>query len=387
MIMQISEWEFQGRINRIQKMMNEKKLDVIVVHSNEADPANVRYLSDYWPIFETAGIVIPQEGEAILLIGPESETFAHDRSKIRKVRKLIEYRESAEPEYPEVPVSTFEEVFKKVMEGRIIKKLGIVGYSIMSLPVYEGIKRALPKAMIVKADDIIRGLRTIKSSNEIALQREAFRISEIAMEEVIQKIKLGMTELQVVGIAQESIYKSGAEYEGHPLYVLAGRNSTHAISRPTHRVLKKGDFVQLSIGARVGGYSSSIGRPICLGKMSDKMKVMVKVGLVAHEETIRIIKAGVIAKDIAKKFFEFIKSKGFEDNLLYGPCHGLGIMEVEPPWIETSSDYSLKENMTFQVDTFLHSQEFGVRWEDGIKVTKEGVEEYSTKRKEIIEIL
>jgi hypothetical protein len=51
-------------------------LDAIVVHSNEADPGNVRYSSDYWPVFESAGVVVPRDGEPILLVGPESETYA-----------------------------------------------------------------------------------------------------------------------------------------------------------------------------------------------------------------------------------------------------------------------------------------------------------------------
>jgi hypothetical protein len=42
--------------------------------------------------------------------------------------------------------------------------------------------------------------------------------------------------------------------------------------------------------------------------------------------------------------------------------------------------------MTFEVDIFLYTKDFGLRWEDGVRVIKDGVEEYSSKRKEIIEI-
>lgn len=385
-MLEIPKEEFERRIKRLQERMAEEELDVVIAHSNEADPANVRYLSDFWPVFETAGVVIPREGEPVLLVGPECETFALSRSKINKVKKLIEYRESAEPEYPGVPISTFEEVFREVTNGKKIEKVGLIGYAIMPLPVYEGIKKALPNASIVKADSIIRELRSIKSENEVILQREAFRISEIALEEVLNKIKPGMTELQVVGIVQEAIYKNGAEYEGFPVYVLSGKNTAFAICRPSHKVLEKGDLVQLDIGARVGGYSSSIGRPIFLGKMPSEVRRLVEVGLEAEEEIIRSIKAGLEAKEIAKRYYDFVKGKGFGENILYGPCHGLGLLETEYPWIELNSDYILKENMTFEVDIFLYTKTFGLRWEDGIRVTRDGVEEYSKKRREIIEI-
>ena len=31
-----------------------------------------------------------------------------------------------------------------------------------------------------------------------------------------------------------------------------------------------------------------------------------------------------------------------------------------------------KENMTFQVDTFFQDKDFGLRWENGVRVTKTG---------------
>ena len=139
--MKISDREFKERIERVQEGIKREGLDGVIVHSDEADFANVRYLSDYWPVFETAGIFVPDEGWPILLIGPESEDFAITRSKIKKIKKLIEYRESAEPEYPEIKVSNFKEVFSEGMSGRPIKRLGIVGYGILPLSIYESIKK------------------------------------------------------------------------------------------------------------------------------------------------------------------------------------------------------------------------------------------------------
>ena len=48
------------------------------------------------------------------------------------------------------------------------------------------------------------------------------------------------------------------------------------------------------------------------------------------------------------------------------------MIEVEAPWCETSSTYDLQSNMTFQIDTFISSDTFGVRWEKGIAVTDSG---------------
>ncbi len=383
---EILQDEFDQRIRKIQEEMTKVNLDVVLVQSNEADFANVRYLSDYWPIFEQAGVIVPQRGEAILLIGPESETFARDRSRIKKIRKILQYRESAEPDYPDIVISSFEEVLKEACGGRAINRLGIIGYSIMPLPVYEEIKRALPRIEIVQADELMFGMRVIKSENEVILLREASHISEIALEQVLNIIKPGMSELQVVGIAQKAIYDNGAEYEGMPQYVLSGKNTTHAISRSSHKTIQKNELVQLNISARVGGYSSSIGRPVFLGKMPPEMKKIVQIGLDAHRKTRDLIRAQVMASEVVKGFYDFVDSKGYRKNVLYGPCHGIGLMEVERPWMELNSEYLLEENMTFQVDTFMHTEEYGFRWENGVRVTKDGVEYFSDKFMQLLEI-
>lgn len=378
--------EFQARWRRVQERVRAKGLDVLVAHSNEADFANVRYLSDYWPIFETAGVVVPAVGEPALIIGPESQTYAEDRSRIRKIYKMVAYRESAEPEYPGVRVDTFASVFADMLRGQAPRKIGLAGYQIFPLPIYEEIRAAAPAAAIIKSDDVITEERIIKSPLEMAMLKEAFRISELAMNKALAEIRPGMTELQLVGIIQNEMYANGAEYEGHPTYVLAGKHSNHAIGRPGHQKLEQGKLIQLNIGARYAGYSSSIGCPVCLGKMDADTRRIVQAGLDLHFKTREWMKAGVPANDIVRKFFEYAEKIDVRQYALYGPCHGLGMMEVEQPWMEKHSDYILRENMTFQVDTFLYTPQFGLRWETGVAVEKDGVEPFSDRIKGLIEL-
>lgn len=63
-------------------------------------------------------------------------------------------------------------------------------------------------------------------------------------------------------------------------------------------------------------------------------------------------------------------------------------MEGEAPWIETTSDYLLEENMTFCVDIFLGSNETqtGLRMEDVVCVKKDGAENLTNYPRELFEI-
>ncbi|MCK5570213.1 MAG: aminopeptidase P family protein [Spirochaetes bacterium] len=383
---ELPDTEFKERINRVQEELKKNNFDAYLVHSNEADQANVRYLSDHWPIFETAGVIIPAEGDPILLIGPEAEPFAKDRSRIPEIRKLIEYRESAEPDYPDIPVSTFSDIFEEVSGGKEIKRLALGDYSILPMPVYDGITKALGKGKIIRAEWILSNMRIKKTENEIAMIKEAHNISELTLKYTLEKMEPGMTEKEVLGIVYESMYSNGAECEGFPNYVFGGKKTRNAIARSTYDRLEKGQLIQLCIGARFGGYSSSVGRPVIFGKMHDEMRKHVEFGLEVHLKTYEWIREGVVAREVAIKYKEYFKGHGYEDVYLYGPCHGTGIIEVEKPWMETTSDYKLEENMTFMADTFFTTEDYGFRWEDGFRVTKDGCEPFSDALSEIIEL-
>ncbi|HOM83951.1 MAG TPA: hypothetical protein PLZ94_19420, partial [Armatimonadota bacterium] len=64
----IPQSEFEQRWRTLQEKMAAHDLDVVIAHGDEADPANVRYLSDYWPLFESGGVAIGRTGDPILLI-------------------------------------------------------------------------------------------------------------------------------------------------------------------------------------------------------------------------------------------------------------------------------------------------------------------------------
>ena len=144
----------------------------------------------------------------------------------------------------------------------------------------------------------------------------------------------------------------------------------------------------LQIGARVDGYSSSIGRPVVFGKATAEQRELIEVGYKAQEKVIAMLKAGTPAADVAKAHIKNVTEMGYGDWLLYGPCHGNGTMEGEAPWIETTSDYLLEENMTFCVDIFLGSseKEIGLRMEDVVCVKAGGAENLTNYPRKLFEI-
>lgn len=382
----IPDEEYQIRINNAAKLAGEMGLDMLIVNGNEADYGNVRYLSGFWPLFERCGIAISPSGKAAIMVGPESEYFAARFGRIEKIFILREYRESADPSYPELTVSTYRDVARWLGVSGEKLRIGVASWLDTNVIMFNGIKEAFPQAEIIRADSIMKTLRSVKSDNEIACIREAGRITTKAIQDAINAIRPGMTELQLVGIAQKSIYEQGAEYEGMPMYILSNLSTKFAVSRPTYNVFQKGDLIQLNLSAKVDGYSPSVGCPVCIGKLDGFKRELVEFCFEAHKWTEKSLRAGITASSVSKDFLQLFKDRGYEKNYLYGPCHGTGLIEVEAPWMETNSDYPLRPNMTFEIDTFAFGDDFGVRWEKPIAIKEGGVEVLGNFKEEIIEL-
>ena len=371
--------EFIHRIDNTRKAMDKQGIDLLLVFSTESEPAGVRYYSDYWPSFETAAVLIPAVDKPALIAGPESLTFAAARTKMDRIIQMMDFRESSQPDYPGSKLPVWKDIFEEFKP----KKLGIAGWHMFPHTMMEDLRVAAGACEIVNADEVIRSICIKKSENELNCLREAARISELGFKAILENIKPGMTEAQLAGIATGAMLANGAESTGYPVWCCSGPNSTQAISRPTHRKVKEEEIIHFSVGAKVAGYSASIGRPVVLGKCPDATKQFMQTGLNAMEMTIALMRAGTQACEVAKKVHGYITDQGYGDTILYGPAHGCGQMECEFPFLETSSTFTLETNMVFMVDVFLADKNMGFRWEDGIIVKDGSAEELSNYKRQL----
>ena len=366
----LKQSDFENRIESAREIVKKNKLDALVVFSTECEPAQVRYFADYWPSFETAAVLIPVKGEPALIIGPESLTYASMRTKIPNIIQIMDFRESSQPDYPGSKLPKWTDVVKRYK----LRKVGLSGFYLVPYVMMVNLAKAMGGIKnVVPADDIVRPLYMRKSAAEIRCLKAAAKASEAGFKAILAAIRPGMTESELCGIATKAMTAAGAETTGYPIWCCSGPNSCQAISRPTMRTVKRGEIIHFSIGAKVEGYSASIGRPVVLGKCPESTRKFLQVGLDAANMTFDEMRAGRKAGDVAKKIHQFVIDKGYGDTLLYGPCHGTGQMECEYPFLETSSTYTLEAGMTFMQDMFMHrGTKDGFRWEDGLLVKAHG---------------
>ncbi len=60
----IPEQEYKQRAEKAAEILRRENLDALIVNGNEADYANTRYFSGFWPLFERCGVVISARGDA-----------------------------------------------------------------------------------------------------------------------------------------------------------------------------------------------------------------------------------------------------------------------------------------------------------------------------------
>ena len=81
----IPDHEYIDRVRSASEILVRENLDALIVNGGEADYANTRYFSGFWPLFERCGVAISAVGDAALMVGPESRAFGADRNKLNKL--------------------------------------------------------------------------------------------------------------------------------------------------------------------------------------------------------------------------------------------------------------------------------------------------------------
>ena len=101
--------ETEKRIAEVRKILTAKNLDAALVYFDELNVANGWYLTGWCGQFEKGSVLIPVNGEPILLGGPESEPFAKMNSAITKVRCFPVFMVPDE-EYPNATIIYFSQL-------------------------------------------------------------------------------------------------------------------------------------------------------------------------------------------------------------------------------------------------------------------------------------
>jgi Xaa-Pro aminopeptidase len=378
----IPDSEFAQRMSAFKEKMAAKKMDLVVVFSNLLDPSAVRYFADVSPINESAGLVIPLEGDPILCSGQACHEWSRHKSRIKEVRILPEVGEVSGVEYNIEGQLDFKDLFQEVKKGRTIKKIGIVGDLVFPHEIYKKLEKVFPSAKIVSAEMAMYELRMRKSENEIVCIRKACEIISESFAYAVSRLTPGSSELDIQADIEGQMLRLGAEAYCNsfsPMIPSGTQNSNLCMNRNSLRKVREGEIIDLQAGTLYEGYNGVICTPVVLGAVPAEIKKAVRVASESMQIVSEKMKPGALSTELYKVYGDFLERNGYRQYSPYGSVHSLGMLECETPFFSSRKDVPLVENMTVAIDVYFKGLPWGsFRIEDTFLITAGGSEKLTT---------
>jgi Xaa-Pro aminopeptidase len=237
----------------------------------------------------------------------------------------------------------------------------------------------------MKKIQLIHEVRAVKDKYELTNIVKAQRISEKVLKDVLKKLKVGVTEVEIASFIKKSFVKYGAPILSFPPIVAFGKNTANIHHEPSKTKLKVGDIIMLDFGCTVNHYCSDMTRTYFAGIPNKRQEKIYLSVLEAMNRAMNKIKNGEKrAKEIDKSAREFLNKKYGKKNFLHGLGHGVGTVIHEWPNFKPKSEDTIPVGCVMTVEPGLYFKGFGgVRIEDMILITKNGYENLTNVPKDI----
>ncbi|MDY0288840.1 MAG: Xaa-Pro peptidase family protein [Sphaerochaeta sp.] len=369
--------ETESRIEKVREVLRAKSIDAALIYYDELNVANGWYLTGWCPQFEKGCVLLPVDGEPLLLGGPESEPFAKMSSAITETRNFTPFMVPDE-EYPNAQISTFESLYKELDGAKIpMRTIGVVGTAALPHNVYTQFQAGFKGSELIDITDEYEALRALKSPWEVEQIRKAFGLTFDAYMAMKKITAPGVYEHEVAAEGEYVCRKAGANSFAFSCIVGSGERAKAVVPTALNKEMLAGEMVMVGIAPRINGYAGVMGESLPVnGVYTQRQKDCVNYLREAFILTKAMLRPGVTGRELdvpARK--SFIKN-GLIDYLVCPFAHTIGLMEAEGPFFGPNSDDVLVPGMTVCVDIsfFGHPEFHGARIETGYVITETGCE-------------
>jgi Xaa-Pro aminopeptidase len=276
---------------------------------------------------------------------------------------------------------TFKEFFTQALKDLGVSKLHFetsVKYS-----QWQAWTKDFPDVEWTASPSVLTPLRMVKTPGEVEKIREACRLAESCLSHIQRMIQPGVTEYDILLDLEFFLKRNGAIPSFDPI-VASGPNSAKPHATPSERKLESGEFLTIDMGAKLDGYCSDITRTFVVGQASDRHKEVYNQVLKAEVESINAIKPGKTCGEIDAFSREILDEIGLAKYFGHGLGHGLGIEVHDYGRLGRGSKDVIEPGQVWTVEPGVYIEGFGgVRVEDDVVVTEDGVEVLTTFPKEL----
>ena len=357
MALQFSPDEFERRKKSVLAKMADRKLDALLIFSQE---------SMYWLTgYDTTGfylfqcLVLRQNGETDLLTRSADMRQARLTSNIDHIHIWSDrVKKKASP----------------AMQLRnLLDKLDLLGarigieYDAHGLTARDG--RTLDESLRSFADTedasrIIQPLRAIKSGAEIAYLRKAAELTDLAFNEVLPQIRAGADESRILARLQSVIIENGGDYPANHFVVGSGEAALLCRYQTDRRILSAQDQVTLEWAGVYKHYHVPALRTIIIGKPQPRHEELYEIAVAALKAVEGTLIPGARIGDIFDTHAHVIDEMGANKHRLNACGYSVGAC-FAPTWtdwplIYRGNEFEVCPNMTLFAHMILLDSEQNV---------------------------
>ncbi len=248
-------------------------------------------------------------------------------------------------------------------------------------------ERHAPGINLVALEEKFPSFRAVKDADEIKKLRKALQIMETALRETASAIKVGATEKEIANAYLLACMKAGTESTPFAPIIASGPNAANPHAVPTERPVRQGDFVIVDCGATYGGYVADITRTFAVGEISAEAEKIYNIVLAANRAGCNAARPGVACGEVDHAARQVIDQAGYGPYFIHRTGHGLGLETHEPPYMVAGNPMPLEPGMVFTVEPGIYVEgQLGVRIEDDVICTENGVEVLTTFERGLIKL-
>lgn len=232
---------------------------------------------------------------------------------------------------------------------------------------------------------IVAKMRMQKDADEVALIKEAIRMTDEGLKRVLKHLKPGQKEYQAQADFEYTIKYEGAERPSFATIAGSGMNGTMLHYETNQDTCLDGDLLLLDLGAKYRGYCSDITRTYPVnGSYTERQKQVYNLVLKANRAVVKAAKPGMTLQElneVCKRVLAegcialgLIKEESeIGKYYMHGVSHHLGI-DVHD--VSAVSEPKLKPGAVITDEPGLYIDEWriGIRIEDDLLITENGCE-------------
>jgi len=376
--------EYENRLNKIQKLMFESKMDVILLTTQ----VDIEYYTGFKTQFFQSPtrpwyVLIPASGkpQAIIPTIGESgmrETWVDD----------IKTWTSPNPKDDGISIllSSINSLTKthkclgvpKTLESTLRMPLGD----------YEYLINALNDIEIKDANKILRKVRFVKSAAEIAKIKHICQLTSQGFIDLEGFLKAGESERENCKRFKQHLLSLGAD---DTPYIVSGSGQEgygSIIMGPTEKIIEEGDLFIIDTGSVFDSYFCDFDRNYAFGHIGDEAKKAYRVAYDATEAGFNAAQVGNTTSDIFNAMNDILQKGGALGNTVGRLGHGLGMQLTEWPSNTSTDNTVLEPGVVLTLEpgmAFLPGKE--MVHEENIVITENGPEWLSIRAADELPII